>query len=109
MLREFASLLLEVHGSDRRGVERSRTVLLEHLSFLYRYTPTALLSDPSTQRINLQPEPFVGRDEMETLMGSGSAADWVRLSELVLGPAPAGFTFTPKHKSNAYESILPAQ
>lgn len=27
----------------------------------------------------------------------------IRISELLLGKVPTGFTFTPKHKSNAYD------
>ena len=49
-----------------------------------------------------RPPAFVGRSDLETLLGSESAADWVRISEMLLGPAPSGFTFAPKHKTNAY-------
>jgi tRNA-dihydrouridine synthase 3 len=54
-------------------------------------------------RVQERPPPFVGRDELETLMASPSADDWVRLSERLLGKVPANFVFTPKHKSAAYE------
>lgn len=36
------------------------------------------------------------------LVCSDNAADWVRISEMLLGPTPVNFSFAPKHKSNAY-------
>ena len=39
---------------------------------------------------------------VETLLASGNSQDWVKISEMFLGPAPEGWTFIPKHKSNSY-------
>ena len=46
--------------------------------------------------MNDRPPPFYGRNELETLMGSPNAADWVKITELILGKAPADFKFVPK-------------
>ncbi|XP_016962082.1 tRNA-dihydrouridine(47) synthase [NAD(P)(+)]-like [Drosophila biarmipes] len=101
MLQKFCNYGLEHWGSDTKGVETTRRFLLEWQSFLYRYIPEALQVDPP-QKINARPQKYRGRDEMETLMSSGNAADWVKLSESLLGTVPEGFSFVPKHKANAF-------
>lgn len=115
------------------GVETTRRFLLEWLSYTCRYIPVGLL-DVVPQQLNWRPPTYMGRDDLETLMASDSAADWVcsfflcrqiywptnhkkrtsllifliwflqvRISEMLLGKVPDGFTFAPKHKSNAYD------
>ena len=105
LIGRFASLGLTHWGADVRGVETTRRYLLEWLSFAHRYVPVGLL-DVATPSAKLawRPPPIVGRNDLETLLASPSAADWVRTTELVLGPPPPGFRFAPKHKSNAYSS-----
>lgn len=102
ILKDFARFGLEHWGSDMKGVETTRHFLLEWLSYTCRYVPVGLL-DIIPQRLNWRPPSYYGRDDLETLMASDSAADWIRISEMLLGKVPAGFTFAPKHKSNAYE------
>ncbi|XP_053695127.1 tRNA-dihydrouridine(47) synthase [NAD(P)(+)]-like [Sabethes cyaneus] len=101
MLKRYVNYGLEHWGSDTKGVENTRRFLLEWQSFLYRYVPYGLLERPP-QKINQRPQAFQGRDDLETLMASPNCADWVKLSEMLLGPVPEGFNFVPKHKANAY-------
>jgi tRNA-dihydrouridine synthase 3 len=102
LLRRFARYGMEHWGSDSLGVETTRRFLCEWLSFAHRYVPVGIL-ERVPQRMNDRPPAFLGRDQLETWMGSAHAGDWVRLTELVLGPAPASFRFTAKHRSNSYE------
>ncbi|XP_013393205.1 tRNA-dihydrouridine(47) synthase [NAD(P)(+)]-like [Lingula anatina] len=102
MLRSFTNYGLEHWGSDDQGVDTTRKFLLEWLSFLYRYIPVGVL-DRVPQKINERPQPFFGRNDLETLMASGNSGDWVKISEMLLGPVKPGFTFLPKHKANAYK------
>lgn len=102
ILKNYVHYGLEYWGSDSDGVEKTRRFLLEWLSFLYRYIPIGLL-ERVPQKINERPPSYKGRDHLETLMASGSCADWVKISEMLLGPVPQGFVFIPKHKANAYQ------
>ncbi|KAL2927927.1 tRNA-dihydrouridine(47) synthase [NAD(P)(+)]-like [Bienertia sinuspersici] len=103
ILKDYARFGLQHWGSDSKGVETTRHFLLEWLSYTCRYVPVGLL-DVIPQRLNWRPPSYYGRDDLETLMASESAADWIRISEMLLGKVPPGFTFAPKHKSNAYDS-----
>ncbi|CAL1528471.1 unnamed protein product [Lymnaea stagnalis] len=102
ILRQYTNYGLEHWGSDHQGVENTRRFLLEWLSFLYRYIPVGVL-EVLPQRINERPPYYVGRNDLETLMASANCADWIKISEMLLGPVPANFHFLPKHKANAYQ------
>ena len=101
LFRKYTNYGLENWGSDSAGVEKTRRFLLEWLSFAHRYIPVGLL-ERLPQRINDRPPRFVGRSDLETLLSSGSVKDWIAISEMLLGPVPADFSFIPKHKANAY-------
>ncbi|XP_039040939.1 tRNA-dihydrouridine(47) synthase [NAD(P)(+)]-like [Hibiscus syriacus] len=102
IFKDYVRFGLEHWGSDKKGVETTRHFLLEWLSYTCRYIPVGLL-DVIPQRLNWRPPSYYGRDDLETLMASDSAADWIQISEMLLGKVPDGFTFAPKHKSNAYD------
>ncbi|KAF7333300.1 tRNA-dihydrouridine(47) synthase [NAD(P)(+)] [Mycena sanguinolenta] len=100
-IRKYAEF--DTSGTDTAGVNATRRYLCEALSFQYRYVPLGIL-EHLPGRINDRAPAFRGRDDLETLLASGDSRDWVRISEMFLGPAPEMWSFTPKHKSNAYES-----
>lgn len=102
ILKKYTNYGLEHWGSDNKGIENTRRFLLEWLSFLYRYIPVGLLENPP-QKINERPPLYKGRDDLETLMASPSASDWIKISEMLLGSVPENFQFLPKHKANSYK------
>ncbi|KAJ7675536.1 hypothetical protein B0H17DRAFT_1080633 [Mycena rosella] len=102
-IQRYAEYGLTHFGTDTAGLNATRRYLCEALSFQYRYVPIGLL-ETLPARINDRAPAFRGRDELETLLASGDSRDWVRIAEMFLGPAPEAWSFTPKHRSNSYES-----
>ncbi|KAL8703998.1 MAG: hypothetical protein Q9201_002830 [Fulgogasparrea decipioides] len=102
LVEQFVRYGLETWGSDEMGVGTTRRFLLEWLSFAYRYVPVGILEHlpPSLQD---RPPAWRGRNDLETLLGSDNYKDWIKISEMFLGPAHKDFRFEPKHKSNSYE------
>lgn len=85
-----------------QGINNIRRYLLEWLSFLHRYVPVGLL-EVLPQQMNQRPPAFMcGRSDLETLFLSDQGTDWVKITEMLLGPVPDDFRFEPKHKTNAY-------
>lgn len=101
-VEKFVQYGLEAWGSDEMGVGTTRRFLLEWLSFSCRYVPIGLL-EVLPPKLQDRPPRWKGRNELEELLASGNYKDWIKISEMFLGPAHKNFQFQPKHKSNAYE------
>ena len=100
MLKDFVRFGLMHWGSDQQGVDNTRRFLLEWLSFLHRYVPIGILEGGCPPHLNMRPPAHMcGRSDLETLFLSTHSHDWVKISEMLLGPVPEGFRFEPKHKA----------
>ena len=71
-------------GTRAQGINNTRRFLLEWMSFLHRYVPVGLL-ERVPQRMNQRAPAIIGRDDLETLMASPEAADWVRITYVRCG------------------------
>ncbi|PRT55673.1 tRNA-dihydrouridine(47) synthase [NAD(P)(+)] [Wickerhamiella sorbophila] len=100
-LKQYANYGLEHWGSDEYGVSLTRRYLCEWMSFTHRYIPVGIL-EYLPPKLNDRPAPWQGRNEMETLLASNNYKDWIKITEMFLGPAADTFEFEPKHKSNSY-------
>lgn len=79
LVEKFAKYGLEAWGSDEHGVGTTRRFLLEWLSFAYRYVPIGLL-EYLPPNIQDRPPAWKGRNELETLLGSGNYKDWIEIT-----------------------------
>lgn len=41
----------------------------------------------------------------QTLLASDQADDWIKVSNMFLGPPPDDWVFLPKHKANSSEEV----
>ncbi|KAJ1494870.1 hypothetical protein T484DRAFT_1608781, partial [Baffinella frigidus] len=103
IMKDFCSYGLDHWGSDSLGVEKTRSFLLEWQAWLCRYVPVGVL-EVLPPRLNHRSPGFVARDDLEQLMASSQVEDWIKLSEMILGPAPPGLNFVPKHRSSGKAS-----
>lgn len=92
-VRQLCSYGVTHWGSDSLGVNLTRRFVCEALSFTHRYIPIGILEHLPVH-MHDRPPPFYCRDDLETLLASSSAQDWVRITEMFLGKAPEEWSFT---------------
>lgn len=78
-IEKFARYGLEAWGSDERGVGTTRRFLLEWLNFTHRYVPIGIL-EYLPPNIQDRPPIWKGRNDLETLLGSGNYKDWIKIT-----------------------------
>jgi len=88
ILKEFAKFGLEHWGSDQHGVNITRRFMLEWLRFLCQYIPVGILEAVPQSIYQHFPLKLSGRSDIETLMLSKNTSDWIKISEMILGPIP---------------------
>lgn len=101
LFQTYVNFGLEHWGSDSRGVQTTRKFLLEWMSFTHRYIPVKLLDIVPCQLIWKSPS-FIGRGDTETMLSSPYPSDWVKMSEMFLGPCPKNYKFEAKHRATSY-------
>eukprot|EP01127_Copromyxa_protea_P022281 TRINITY_DN7924_c0_g1_i2.p1 TRINITY_DN7924_c0_g1~~TRINITY_DN7924_c0_g1_i2.p1 ORF type:complete len:924 (+),score=194.72 TRINITY_DN7924_c0_g1_i2:3-2774(+) len=103
LMKKYVDFGLEHWGSDIKGVENTRYFFLNWYSFLHRYVPLGIMERvPIKIYENAPRNGFYGRNDLETLMGSPQIKDWLKISEMLLGPIsdPERFAdFSAKHQA----------
>ncbi|GMM57103.1 tRNA dihydrouridine synthase [Maudiozyma humilis] len=99
--RDYARYAMEHWGTDAYGISQCRRFFCDFMSFFHRYVPMGIC-ERYPVLLNERPPNWVGRNDTETLLGSTSSSDWIKLSEMFFGPAEDTFVYTPKHKSSSY-------
>ena len=99
---------------DRAGVSQSHPLVFQNAFSFRQRQPHALLEiSPTHSRQRDIARPLLlesherrsaldAGNDLETLMASSNANDWLKITELVLGPTPDSFKFEPKHKANSF-------
>ena len=99
--RDYARYAMEHWGTDAYGISQCRRFFCDFMSFFHRYVPMGIC-ERYPVLLNERPPNWVGRNDTETLLGSTSSSDWIKLSEMFFGPAEDTFVYTPKHKSSSF-------
>ncbi|RAL67904.1 hypothetical protein DID88_008629 [Monilinia fructigena] len=86
-----------------RTLDKSASERLQYVEKFTRYGLEAWGSDEMGVCLQDRPPAYRGRNDLETLLASDNYMDWMKISEMFLGPAHKDFKFQPKHKSNSYE------